>query len=621
MRNLGLFYKSRTTILNKFVLLSRGKHRLFFIISEKKANDADYIFIFTQKIMKSEFIFSQAQSGSQPNISEGYNTSKIITRYITKITGIFILFFLSSHFVSGQNVTDFERWINNATYSQEERCHIYTFQNINSCTIEKLKSFFSKRTDIVLIDYSTHIYEHVNNPVVKKSSMVTVTVSKGSNTKPQIIKYENVLNFSFRKIEWKREGNRNKKDIIEKSIEAGIEHGINGIHTAFIPRPFNNAYKQKVIKWFSNNPEYSIMKEDFLDKYFKITFALEKDKQQVLAYLEKIETFQNVSNIEQMIAARKQYPDYEIPHHFSEIAGRLACGCYLNPNADMLTSLTKSYDTEKKRPTFEDFFSTFPEYKDNTEFKRYFLKSLEFNIDYSPTERFKKFIELFDDEDFALDFVLNSESHKKIASLWCGLKLNEIFEIFGENDNLFIQLITKRMDAASEADIGKYLERTKDYKSVEEHLYNDFLKTRTNPFRTWGSWLRVVRQMKPHLEGNIDLTRLNQCQDSVEKLLVERAERWREALQQARLQLCTECEVDLAETKLPHDEEEWALITTITVQKPGKIVMKNGQKYDFYLNDSGKWNLNGGWILNKTFDTGTEMITYFLEECRKTYCK
>jgi hypothetical protein len=528
--------------------------------------------------------------------------NKTISEYISKIINLLAILLLSSHFVNGQKVSDFEFWINNATYNHGEQCYNYIFQNKNVCTIEKLNNFFSKRTDIVLTDYSTYVYEDVYSQVGLKKYKVT---------------YVYVNKFSFRRIEWKRVGNHNKKDIFVKSMEAAVENGNKGLHTAYISKKTD---KQKITNWFSNNSEFSMITGDNTDKYYKITFVPEEGKEQILAEMKKEEAFRSASNLEQMMATRKQYPDYRIPNPVGEIAGRLACRCYNNPDLGFMGSYTKRHQTETKPTSFETFLSVFPEYKDNTEFKREFLKFLEFNLDYNPAERFRKFMELFDDKDFALDFALKSESHKKIATLWCGLKLSEIFEVFGENDELFMRLITTRMDAASAEDIRKYLQQTNDYKTIEEFVYNDYLYTKDNIFRTWRSWLNMYKQLRPYLEDHIDITRLDECHDYVVKILNARAAAFAEIMRQGRIAICNQCVIDVSETKLPHTEEEWRLITTVTVQKPGKIVMENGAKYDFYRNDKGKWCLRNDWLNNKSFDKGTDMLKYFINECKRVHC-
>jgi len=175
------------------------------------------------------------------------------------------------------------------------------------------------------------------------------------------------------------------------------------------------------------------------------------------------------------------------------------------------------------------------------------------------------------------------------------------------------------MDVVSDSELGKYLNMTKDYKTVEEYIYKDFEKTKNNPFRTWRSWLDRAREIRPLLVGNIDLSRVDKCIKEIESLLRARAEAWRRFMQD----MCAECEIDERRTELPAYEEEWALfIGWHTVQNPGKIIMKNTKEYEFYYSENGKWCLKNAFgFTSKEFKSGTEMIKFFIEECRNVYCK
>ena len=347
-----------------------------------------------------------------------------------------------------------------------------------------------------------------------------------------------------------------------------------------------------------------------------MTFISKKNETEAMAYLNKEKIYNEATNLNKMVAAHQKYPDYKIPLSAKEVANRLANQGF---------GYEKKYNNVNAEPSsrvsYDVFLQEFPEYKNDTVFEREFLKSLELDFDYrtNPVRRFDTFLKLFGDTLFAKQFVLNSESHDKYALLWCGLKLTDIINFFGEDDELFSQLITKRMDAASKSEIEKYLDQTKEYKVVEEYIYSDYEKTKNNPFRTWRSWLRNAKDLRPLLVGKIDLKRVDDCINNVESILEARAESWRKFNEE----MCSNCEIDGRRTELPDFESgQYWTGGTYTIQNPGKIVMKNNNEYEFYYSDKGKWCLQNMFgFQTKEFNSGEEMMKYFLEECKRTYCR
>jgi len=419
-----------------------------------------------------------------------------------KILSVFVFCFLlfSATNASGE---DFDKWIKNASYNKEG--NFYSVNDIRIYPASKLKKLFTKRPEIVIINYKiSNIY--------------------GANFG---------VGFDFRYLKWDRGRNVNKNDLIEKSFEAGIEYEINHLCYAFIP---NTEKPEKIQKWFKVNSDFEQISSQWDNgQFFVIPFSKVENTMEAVAYLKKIKTFENATNLKTMITARQKYPDYKIPLSTTEVADRLGCRCI--PNLEQKGfgyKLYTSVDEEQgnNRVTYEEFLQNFPEYKSDTVFKRDFLKSLELDLDYrtKPAKRIDKFLQLFGDTLFAKRFVLNSESYDKYALLWCGLSLTDIMNFFGDDGKLFTQLITKRMDAANKSEIEKYLDKTSDYKGVEEYIYNDYEKTKNNPFSTWASWLENANQLTPLLRGHVDCTRIDQHIQEVTAILEERARKIREML-------------------------------------------------------------------------------------------
>ena len=79
---------------------------------------------------------------------------------------------------------------------------------------------------------------------------------------------------------------------------------------------------------------------------------------------------------------------------------------------------------------------------------------------------------------------------------------------------------------------------------------------------------------------------------------------------------CEKCDIDWKKSESPSDVEHWLWGT---VHETGKIVMKNGEEYEFDIY-KGKLTISTGWFSSKEFDSYQEMIDEFLEKCQNKYC-
>jgi hypothetical protein len=83
---------------------------------------------------------------------------------------------------------------------------------------------------------------------------------------------------------------------------------------------------------------------------------------------------------------------------------------------------------------------------------------------------------------------------------------------------------------------------------------------------------------------------------------------------------CDGCEINWDKTSFAYNEvKRGAFGIHYTKNNPGKIVMKNKNEYEFYLDSDGKYWITG-FFSGTTFDTPEAMVKSFLEQCRKQYC-
>ena len=78
-----------------------------------------------------------------------------------------------------------------------------------------------------------------------------------------------------------------------------------------------------------------------------------------------------------------------------------------------------------------------------------------------------------------------------------------------------------------------------------------------------------------------------------------------------QIKKCAECEVDYEKFTLPK-KEDWIICTN---DKPGKIIMKNGETYEYYY-DKNKGLLVKGFVWDDKYDNFDEMIRAFIDKCK-----
>jgi len=90
-------------------------------------------------------------------------------------------------------------------------------------------------------------------------------------------------------------------------------------------------------------------------------------------------------------------------------------------------------------------------------------------------------------------------------------------------------------------------------------------------------------------------------------------------VREEKKQACKDCVVDYEKTTYPHKESEFIYFT---VDKPGKIVMKNGEEYEFYYSSGRRpWYIGTGFLQTKDFDTFERMLSELTDKCIEKKCK
>jgi hypothetical protein len=218
----------------------------------------------------------------------------------------FILCFLSVSVVNGQSKEDFESWINNAT-KRENGQYYYRFKYKFVIDSKKLIRFFSESPNLVLSNYNTATDTYY--PPVWDASKVE--------------KKTYVSDFTFMYVKGDQTGllSKNKKDGMAKAIEAGIEQGkINITYIAYVLRNKSvlddrkfEIYRQekKLKKWFSKHPQFIRKKTEHESNSAKIYFIKTEEEAEYNKANEKQIAFQNANTIEEKIAVRRRYPDYD----------------------------------------------------------------------------------------------------------------------------------------------------------------------------------------------------------------------------------------------------------------------------------------------------------------------
>jgi len=101
-----------------------------------------------------------------------------------------------------------------------------------------------------------------------------------------------------------------------------------------------------------------------------------------------------------------------------------------------------------------------------------------------------------------------------------------------------------------------------------------------------------------------------------------RAERWElEGSNAARkkreeaVQRCLNCEIDWDKFKLPTEKQ----ILLLTIEKPGQIVMKNGDIHNYYYHNENGLKVNG-FFWDDKYKTWDDMEDRFLRDCISKHC-
>jgi hypothetical protein len=311
-----------------------------------------------------------------------------------RIVSFFILCFLSVSVVSGQSKEDFESWINNAT-KRENGQYYYRFRYKYVVTPKKLMRFFSKSPNLTLSNYN------------KK----TETRWK-ANEKTEITY---VSDFTFMYVKGDQTGllSKNKKDGMAKAIEAGIEQGkINITYIAYVPRYesglFDRHFEIRVQerglkKWFSEHPQFIRKKTEQEGNAAKIYFIKTEEEAEYNKANEKQIAFQNAKTIEERIAVRKRYPDYQ-------------------PGNVLPLNVMKNDKNLAKR-----FLSVFPEYSSSC--KSEYLEYMKQNS--NKISDITNFIYIFDDYQAIENRVYSTivELGKRISHEW----VKEVIPLLSEH--------------------------------------------------------------------------------------------------------------------------------------------------------------------------------------------
>jgi hypothetical protein len=111
----------------------------------------------------------------------------------------------------------------------------------------------------------------------------------------------------------------------------------------------------------------------------------------------------------------------------------------------------------------------------------------------------------------------------------------------------------------------------------------------------------------------------SQCKQDADRLTQQSKEKLanrRARAKSERTAKCAECEIDENKTTFLRTEQGWVF----TEEKPGKIVMKNGDEYKFYKDKKGRWYIPDVAFNETTFDSFEKMIKYFENKCQSKYC-
>jgi ankyrin repeat protein len=95
-------------------------------------------------------------------------------------------------------------------------------------------------------------------------------------------------------------------------------------------------------------------------------------------------------------------------------------------------------------------------------------------------------------------------------------------------------------------------------------------------------------------------------------------------IKRRQMKKCMACEIDEDKVKFAWNEQAKTFFFEMeyTRHNPGQIIMKNGDKYEFYKKEGGGWYIESGLFFSKEeFDKFEDLLLYFIEKCKETYCK
>lgn len=105
------------------------------------------------------------------------------------------------------------------------------------------------------------------------------------------------------------------------------------------------------------------------------------------------------------------------------------------------------------------------------------------------------------------------------------------------------------------------------------------------------------------------------CREEAQELTKDAKAEYYARMKRYQEERCRNCEIDEDKTKFPYDDQ-----VIYTRHNPGKIVMKNGDEYEFYINEDGEWYIQG-FLSKEKFDKFGDMLYRFIEKCKQTHCR
>jgi hypothetical protein len=146
---------------------------------------------------------------------------------------------------------------------------------------------------------------------------------------------------------------------------------------------------------------------------------------------------------------------------------------------------------------------------------------------------------------------------------------------------------------------AKYIPKTEPYRISFDYCETDIA---SYIFSSQDKFLNTLRE-----NGNVAV------KAGFESRYYEEKERERETA----IQKCLQCEIDNSKFKAPTAEKDWL---GLTKEKPGKIVMKNGNEYDYYWDGEESELVVKGYVWDDHYTTWKDMENAFLNACREKHC-